>query len=495
MKINIQEMCIAEKSSIREVLETIDQGALGIALLVDPVDQRFRGLISDGDIRRALLGGLGLSAPAKKVKRPETVVASIDMSIDEIAAMFSDPVRIVPILNSDKKVVDLALFDKRANLPVAEPKFGEKELKYVSECILTGWVSSAGKFVKLFENQFAEFCETRHAVSCNSGTSALHLSLLAAGIGTGDEVIVPALTFIATANAVTFTGAKPVFVDSEPANWNIDPDLIERAITKKTRAIIPVHLYGHPADMDPILALAKKYNLVVIEDAAEAHGATYKGEKVGSLGHMGIFSFYGNKIITTGEGGMVATNDAGYEQKMRVLRDHGMDSNKRYWHPVLGYNYRLTNIQAALGVAQMERLEAILARKRLIAKAYTKNLEHIEGIKVPGEASWARSVYWLYSILVDRDGFGMSRDRLMQELANKGIETRPVFLPIHLQPIYPNNQKLPIAENISDQGLSLPSSASLSTDEIAGLCQVILSIRNGEESGPDRANGNFALTL
>lgn len=495
MKYNIQNMCIEETSSIREALEAIDRGALGIALLIESDGQKFKGLISDGDIRRALLKGLGLSTPVSKVKRPETVVASTGMSIDEIANLFSEPVRVVPILDSDMNVVDLALFDRRAYLPVAEPKFGEKELQYISECVLTGWVSSAGKFVKRFEEQFAEFCGTQYAVSCNSGTSALHLSLLAADIGPGDEVIVPSLTFIATANAVTYTGAKPIFIDSEPDTWNIDPTQIEKAINEKTKAIIPVHLYGHPADMNPIMEVAKQHNLIVIEDAAEAHGATYKGKTVGSMGHLGVFSFYGNKIVTTGEGGMVTTNNPEYDKKIRILRDHGMDSNRRYWHPVLGYNYRLTNIQAALGLAQVERLNKILDKRRLIAETYKTNLKDIRGIKLTEDANSAQSVCWLYSIIVDTDEFGMSRDQLMRELANKGIETRPVFPLIHLQPIYKKNLKLPVAEMISKNGLSLPSSENLSISDITNICHIIQSIRNGSKSVPDRINGKFILTL
>ena len=476
MKYNIPSICVADTASIREVLEAINRGVLGVAFLVDPISEKFRGLVSDGDIRRALLSGLGLASPVSKIERPETVVATTDMSPDEIADMFSEPVRIVPILDVDQKVSDIALFDKRAYFPVTEPHFGERELQYVSECVLTGWVSSAGKFVRVFEKQFSEYCETKFAISCSNGTSALHLSLLAAGIGSGDEVIVPSFTFIATANAVSFTGAKPVFVDSEQDTWNIDTGLIEQSITERTKGIIAVHLYGHPANMDPILRIAEKYDLVVIEDAAEAHGATYKGRKVGSIGHLGVFSFYGNKIITTGEGGMVITNNAEFAQKMRILRDHGMDSKRRYWHPVLGYNYRLTNIQAALGVAQMERIEAILAKKRLIAETYTKNLKHIRGITVPNEASWAKNVFWLYSILIDERLFGISRDKLMVELEKKGIETRPVFLPIHSQPIYQNDQKLQVAERLSSQGLSLPSSVNLHINDIVGICKALKSI-------------------
>jgi perosamine synthetase len=373
-------------------------------------------------------------------------------------------------------VIDLAIFDKRVHLPVAEPVLDEKELMYVNDCILTGWVSSSGKYVSKFEEIFAEFCNTEIAIATSSGTSALHLALLACDIGPGDEVIVPSLTFIATANAVTYTGAEPVFVDSEYETWNIDPASIESSISEKTKAIIPVHLYGHPANMDPIIEIAKRYGLYVIEDAAEAHGAEYKGKKVGSIGDLAIFSFYGNKIITTGEGGMVVTNNRKFAEKVRLLRDHGMQKERRYWHPVLGYNYRLTNIQAALGVAQMEKIDPILIKKRQIAKIYSRDLKNIAGLSLPNEAQWARSVFWLYSILIDQDTLGISRDRLMQRLKAQGVETRPLFPVLHHQPIYTNSQVMPVAEKLSSQGLSLPSSAHLSTDSVERVAKTIQEI-------------------
>lgn len=477
MKEKIKKITVDSTVTIREILQAIDRGALGIALLVEPGSEEFVGLITDGDVRRALLKGLGLESSASRIDRPETITATVDMGMDEISAMFSEPIRIVPVLNDDRKVVDLAIFDTRVYFPVAEPKFGDAELRYVSECILTGWVSSAGKFVRRFEEQFSEFCETKFAVSSSSGTTALHLSLLALEIGTGDEVIVPSFTFISTANAVTFTGAKPVFVDSEPSTWNINPVEIKKAITAKTKAIIPVHVYGHPANMDTILDIAREYNLAVVEDAAEAHGALYKGKKVGSFGDMGMFSFYGNKIITTGEGGMIVTDNEELAEKMRILRDHGMDPKRRYWHSVLGYNYRITNIQAALGVAQMERIDEIVEQKRRNAALYATGLQNIPGVTVPPEAAWAKNIYWLYSILIDEEEFGMSSEELGAQLKERGIETRPLFPPVHQQPIYNTGQSLPVCEKLSRCGLSLPSSANLNGDEIEKITKEIGDIQ------------------
>jgi len=459
-------MSISSRGSIRDAMQAIDRGALGTALLEEITTKEFIGLVTDGDIRRALLSGYGLESPVLDIPRPQSKTAHVSMSAEEITALFSDPVRVLPILDDEGCVCDIAIFDKRVRLPVAEPQLGTKELAYVMECVLTGWVSSAGQFVSKFEEMLAKSCNSQYGIATSSGTTALHLALLALGIGPGEEVIVPSLTFIATANAVTYTGAKPIFVDSEPTTWNLDPILVEKAITARTKAIIPVHLYGHPADMEPILEIAHRHNLRLVEDAAEAQGATYKGLPVGGLGDIGTFSFFGNKTITTGEGGMIVTNDSDLANKMRILRDHGMSPDKRYWHPVLGYNYRMTNIQAALGVAQMEKIETIIAAKRRIASYYTTHLGDIPGLQLPREATWAKNVYWLYSILVDESKFGLSRDELMDHLKQQGIDTRPLFPPVHTQPIYQSNRSLPVAEFLSENGLSLPSSVNLTESDL-----------------------------
>jgi perosamine synthetase len=461
--------------TIRDAMRAIDLGALGLALLVDPGTGAFAGLVTDGDIRRALLRGSGLETPVAETSRPQPRVARLGMSMDEIAALLSEPVRVVPLLDEDDRVADLAVFDTRARLPVAAPSLGERELLYVAECVLTGWVSSGGPFVTRFEQMFAEFCGTRHAIATSNGTAALHLALLALGVGPGDEVIVPSFTFVATANAVTYTGARPVFVDSDPETWTLDPALAKEAVTAKTRAIVPVHVYGHPADMDPILELAAREGLAVLEDAAEAHGARYKGRPVGGMGDIGIFSFYGNKIVTTGEGGMVVTNDDELADKVRLMRGHGMSPTRRYWHPVLGYNYRLTNLQAALGVAQMERVDEILASKRRIADTYKVHLDGVAGLRLPAEAAWATSVHWLYSVLIDEDAFSMSRDRVMAALSSQA-ETRPLFPPVHRQPIYTRGETLPVAEHLAATGLSLPSAPGLPPEEVRRVASLLKAL-------------------
>ena len=366
--------------------------------------------------------------------------------------------------------------NKKVTIPIAEPVLKGNELKYISNCIKSGWISSQGKYVIEFEKIFSRFCGSSYGVSTSNGTTALHLALKTLGIGLDDEVIVPTLTFVATANAVVYTGAKPIFVDSETFTWNIDPQKIEEKITNKTKAIIVVHLYGHPCDMDPILDIAKKYKLYVIEDSAQAHGAKYKGRRVGSIGDIGCFSFYGNKIITTGEGGMIVTDNAEWYKRSCFLRDHSMSKEKRYYHPEIGYNYRLTNIQAAIGLAQMERLNSMLSKRKKIVSLYNHLLCDVRGVSLQPQAEWAERVCWLYSILVEKD-FGFSRDELIERLNKKGIDTRPFFIPMHMLPPHKTSQDFPVAEELSEKGLNLPSSIALKDREIEFICETIKKIK------------------
>ena len=329
-------------------------------------------------------------------------------------------------------------------IPVAEPFLGKEELNNVIDAVKSGWISSRGNYIPRFESEFAAYCGTRYGVATANGTVALHLSLAALEIGEGDEVIVPTLTFIATANAVRYTGAKPVFVDAHPNYWCLDPERIEAAITARTKAIIPVHLYGHPCDMNKIMTIAEKHKLLIIEDAAEAHGAEYQNKKVGSFGTVGCFSFFGNKIITTGEGGMCLTDNKELANKMSLLRDHGMNPNKKYWHDVTGFNYRMTNIQAAIGTAQFQKIDEFLSKKRQIVSWYAENLKNVQGISLQPQLDWAKCVCWMYSVLIE-DDFGMSRDSVIEYMAKEGIETRPLFYPLTTMPPYKDNYCYPVA--------------------------------------------------
>lgn len=359
-------------------------------------------------------------------------------------------------------------------IPVYQPWITDKEKRYVDEAMASTWISSKGAFLDRFETDFAAYVGAEHGVAAANGTVALHLALAALGIGPGDEVIVPTMTYVASVNAISYTGARPVFVDSDAERWNLDPNLVERAITPRTKAIEVVHLYGYPADMDPILDIAQRHSLAVIEDAAEAHGAEYKGRKVGSIGTVGVFSFFGNKIVTTGEGGMVVTNDRDLAQRARHLRGQGVSPTRTYWHDVIGFNYRMTNVAAAIGCAQLERIDETLDAKRQLARSYERLLGGTKGVAIQDDPPWARPVYWMNCILVAPQ----RRDPLMAFLAGEGIETRPFFFPAHTLPMYLTDQQFPQAERIGASGINLPSFPTLKPDEVERICRAIEDFMN-----------------
>lgn len=390
-------------------------------------------------------------------------------------------------------------------IPVNEPLISRKAIEYVTQCLKTGWISSAGSFIQKFEQEFARYLGVRHAVTTTSGTTALHLALASLGLGPGDEVILPDLTMIAVPYAVLYTGAHPVLVDVDPETYNLDPDrihdfihrhchfdekegkLVNRKTGRHVKAIIAVHLYGHPCAMDEILAIAETYKLNVIEDAAEAHGALYypSGKKeaprfAGTMGTVGCFSFYANKIITTGEGGMVVTDDDSLAEKARRLKDLAHDPKRRFLHTELGFNYRLTNLQAALGLAQLEEIDRFLAIKQEMARAYGELLDGVAGLSLPRQKEWARSVYWMYAILIE-ENFGLTRDELMRRLAGKGVETRTFFIPVHEQPLFRTRAdyaglSFPVSEALSRKGLYLPSGLALTQDQITKVAKEIKSL-------------------
>lgn len=368
-------------------------------------------------------------------------------------------------------------------IPVNQPAIAKNALKYVSDCIKTGWVSSAGSYINRFEEAFAKFIGVKYAVTTTNGTTALHLALAALGIGPADEVILPDHTMFACADAICYTGAKPVAIDAQRDTWNIDTAKIEAKITKHTKAIMPVHLYGHPADMDPIMRLAKKYDLYVVEDAAEAHGALYKGKTVGSFGTINAFSLYANKIVTSGEGGMVVTNDKKLAERARTLHDLAHSPKRRFLHEEIGFNYRLTNMQAALGLAQLEEVNKFIKKKLWMADLYNKLLADVQGLSLPPQKPWARNVYWMYAILVE-DGFGINRNRLQQQLKKRSIDTRTFFIPLHKQPAliklgyYDGNEReFPVSDEISRRGLYLPSGLAITETQIRGVVSAIKQIQ------------------
>lgn len=369
-------------------------------------------------------------------------------------------------------------------IPVNEPLLGEAENKYVLECLRTGWISSEGRFIHEFEDRWAAYCGMSHGVAVSNGTVALEIAMACLGLQPGDEVILPSFTIISCAQAVTMCGLKPVLVDSDPRTWCMDVTQVEAKITPRTRAIMPVHIYGHPVDMDPIMEMARKYNLIIIEDAAEVHGAEYKGRKCGGLGDLSCFSFYANKIITTGEGGMVLTRDAVQAEKLRDLRNLCFKKERRFYHTELGHNYRLTNLQAAIGLAQLERIEESVAKKRWMGAAYTERLQHTPGLQLPIEEPWARNVYWMYGVVLE-DSTGMDAVEFARRLAEQGVMTRPFFLGMHEQPVFHHmglflNEHYPVAEYIARQGLYLPSGMTLTEAQLDRVCQAVERVLGGK---------------
>ena len=363
-------------------------------------------------------------------------------------------------------------------IPVAATDLSGNEEAYVVEAIRSSWISSTGPYVSQFESTFADICDVTSAVSVSNGTVAMHLALLALGVRPGDEVLVPSMTYIATANVVRYCGAEPVFIDVDPATWCIDPTLLSAGLSARTKGIIAVHLYGHPADMDPINAFAAEHGLWVVEDAAESHLARYKGRRTGGLATVAAFSFYGNKIITSGEGGALTLNDRVLEEKIRLLRGQGMDPQRRYYFPIIGYNYRLTNVACAILCAQLERSAEIVERRRAIFDAYREELRDVPGISFQPLAPWAEPAPWLFGILVDSRAFGRSRDELASELTLAGIETRPFFVPIHTLPPYCDSDgarrvPLPVTDQLGAEGLSLPTFNALSRDQVAFIAEQI----------------------
>ncbi|MDR4508768.1 MAG: aminotransferase class I/II-fold pyridoxal phosphate-dependent enzyme [Candidatus Brocadiaceae bacterium] len=471
---HLSDLITRQDISIRKAMALMDRNAKGILFVVDD-EEKICGVVTDGDVRRGLLKDILIDDKLTTVMNRSFIAFHQDVSYATVTEKFGSKYKYIPILDDQGRIVDYYLFSVGARIPIAKPSLSGNEAKYLLECVATNWISSQGRFVDRFEKEFAAFIGCKFAVAVANGTVALHLALEAINIGSNDEVIVPSLTFIATANAVTYTGAKAVFADSEMETWNLDFRKIEGKITKRTKAIIPVHLYGQPAKMDEIMEIANKHNLYVIEDAAEAHGAVYKGKRAGGIGHIGVFSFFGNKIITTGEGGMLVTDNEEIYQRARILRDHGMDPTKKYWHPYIGFNYRMTNIQSAIGCAQMERIEDILHKKQQIAQIYEDCLHDLEDVLLPPRNDWSKNIYWMYAIVLTGNLAQKNiRDTLISLLQKKHIECRPFFYLIHQMPPYQiSHLKMEIAEYLSRNGICLPSYVDMEENETRHVCAIL----------------------
>ena len=365
-------------------------------------------------------------------------------------------------------------------IPVCAPLLGERELELVTQAVREGWISSAGPFVQAFAERFAAYVGCTHAEPVANGTVGLHVVLHALGIGPGDEVIVPSQSFVATAAAVAYCGATPVFADIVRSTWTIDPDDVARKLTDRTRAVIPVHLFGTCADMGALRrVLAARSDVLVIEDAAEAFGSSLDGVQVGALGDAAIFSFYANKTITTGEGGMVTTSRAALADRVRFLKNHGMSAEKRYYHPELGFNYRMTNLQAAVGVAQLEAAADLVARKRRLDARYRAALASVPGIHVQEIPPNQRVAPWMFVVVDDALTGESARDALIERIKSRGVETRPMFYPLHRLPAFAARPAgpMPVTDDISFRGLALPSGAGLTDDEMDRSIEAYLAER------------------
>lgn len=373
-------------------------------------------------------------------------------------------------------------------IPVNEPVIGERESEYVQDCLTTGWISSAGKYLGAFEQAWAAYCGAKHGIAVSNGTAALQLALRALDLQPGDEVILPSMTIISCALAVVYNQAVPVLVDCDPETWCMDVTQLEPRVSRRTRAIMPVHLYGHPVDMDPVRALADRHGLMVLEDAAEAHGAQYlsgreSGEgqwlTAGGMGDLSVFSFYANKPITTGEGGMLLTNEDRMAERLRSLRNLCYRTDRRFYHTELGFNFRMTNLQAAVGLAQVERVEQIVERKRWIGRQYTERLSDLEGLQLPTEKEWARQIYWMYAVVLEGRP-SMTAADLAGRLSEAGIQTRPFFLGMHRQPALHAlglsfADEFPVADRLATYGLYLPSGLALTESQIDEVCEAVRS--------------------
>jgi len=468
----LKDLIIEKNCSLKDAIKIIEKGGQRVAFVVN--NQKFLNVITDGDIRRALLKKFTLNTNISKIIfKKKCKYLNVNSSFEVIQKAMGSNLAHLPLVDNKKKLVDYAVNFKINKIPVSEPQFLGNENLYLNDCINSGWISSGGKYVKLFEKSFSKFIKSKYTLSTTSGTTALHLALASLGIKKDDEVILPNLTFISPVNAAIYLGAKPILVDIDESNLCIDPKKIEKAITKKTKAIVLVYLYGHGCDIYKIKRIAKKYKLLLVEDCAEGMGTYCKNRHVGNFGDASTFSFFGNKTITTGEGGMVCFKKKKYFEIAKKLRDHGMSSKKRYWHNYIGFNYRMTNMQAAVGFAQMERIKFFIKQKKKTAKKYRFYLNNNKQIFFSKNFPNTQSSYWLYYIKLKKK-ISNARDKIIDILLKNGIEARNCFYPVHLMEPYKNyyskKNNLDNSIKLSRSIIALPSSVNLGDQEIKNIC-------------------------
>ena len=476
-KIPLESLLVTLPVTVHDALEAINTNTLGIVFMVDE-DLKLIGTLTDGDARRDLLSGSTLSdliTADSKVFNKSPHYLPFDCKISEIWELFEQDLRCIPLLDESHRVVDYSTRTRIRQIMVLQPDIGEQEISNVLECVTSGWISSQGRFIGVFEKAFSDYLGGGHALAVSNGTVALQLAMTTLGIGRGDEVIVPNFTFGASLNAIIHAGATPILADVEAETWTIDLAELKKLITPRTKAVMPVHIYGQPARLDEIKAIAYENGLFVIEDCAEALGATYKNRRVGLDGDCTCFSFFANKSITTGEGGMVVFKDAEMAQRARILRDHGMSPQKRYWHDYAGFNFRMTNMQAAIGVAQMERIDEFISRKKAIFKTYDSSLSKIEGVSLLPKNDWSENSYWLYTLILN--GYDIAvRDQLINNLEYRGLDARPGFYPMHQMAPYREfgHGDYPVSSCLSANSVSLPCSIGLSNEEVTHIVEIFI---------------------
>ncbi|XME04342.1 aminotransferase class I/II-fold pyridoxal phosphate-dependent enzyme [Lachnospiraceae bacterium C1.1] len=473
MHTNLSELLIFVNDSIRSSLIRINDNGKNTLFVIDD-EKHLKGIITDGDIRRLLIDGVKLSQPISNYYNRNCVYGYYNSRKSELNKLFREGIHLVPLIDEEFKVVDYIEFQNDFHIPVAEPYLNGNEYRYLTDVLTSTWISSKGAYIDRFEKQFADYVGCQYGVATCNGTVALHLALTAMGISQGDEVIVPNLTFAATINSVLFCGATPVLVDVEEDSWCISTEEIRKAITSKTKAIVPVHIYGQPCNMETINEIARDNGLFVVEDCAEAHGAEFDGRKVGSIGDVGCFSFFGNKVITTGEGGICVTNDKNVYEKMKILRDHGMSKSKRYYHEVVGFNYRMTNMQAAIGCAQLEQIESILDWRRKLEDKYFEKMGTIPLVKLQNRSiDKTKKIPWLISILVPEE----KRSFITEKLLYYGIETRDFFITLSDMKIY---QKYKFSDTNSKKlsrcGINLPTNNKVDDNVIELITKIIREV-------------------
>lgn len=472
--INLKELVVQKSQTLKEGMIQININQNGIIFVLD--QSRLVGLMTDGDIRRALISGADLNDAIDLWMQKDFEVLNLNSKVEEFQERIHRGIKVIPIVASNGELIDYASEYRLHRIPLMQPSLSGNELNYLTQCITTGWISSQGGFINDFENRFSEYIGAKNSLAVSNGTIALHLALVSLGVGPGDEVIVPDLTFIAPVNAILYAGATPVLVDVDPITMLMNLDEVKKVIGPKTKAIIPVHLYGKPVDILGLMDIARKENILVVEDCAEAIGTQVGGVHVGNFGDASIFSFFANKTITTGEGGMVVFKREKDLSLAKKLRDHGMSPEKKYWHEEVGFNYRMTNMQAAIGTAQLERINEFVNSKIWIAEQYNKFFINQDRLRLPTTSGDGRHSFWLYTVQVT--GINKSlRDELIKKLLEYGIEARPIFYPVHTMPPYEkfkvSSKACPGSTEASSSGICLPSWHGMQMSDIERVACVL----------------------